>query len=581
MTNREIAEMFERVAAMLSIRGDQFHRILAYQRAAENIRELSRDLRQLNDEGELTSIPGIGAALALKIQEMLTTGRLEFYEKLAEEIPPSLVDMLRVEGLGPKRVGQIYRALNISTVDGLAQAAAEGKLRTLPGMGAKSEAKIIAGIEALARFGDERTPLGTAWPIAQSMLDALCTLPGIEKAAVGGSLRRMKESTGDIDLLVAAVDSEPVMDYFVHQDQVESILGHGPTKSSIVLLNGIQVDLRVLPSERWGTLLSYFTGSKQHNVRLRELALKKGLSLNEHAFVSLADEAEILCAEETSVYEILGLPYVPPALREDRGEIEAAIGGGLPQLVERNEIKLDLHVHSTWSDGHLSILEMAQAANRRGLRCIAITDHSVSLGIASGLNLDELRRQKHEVKEVNEAMGPDFTVLHGTEVEIKADGSLDFPDEVLADLDLVVASVHSSLRQPREVIMPRLIKAIANPHVDIIAHPTGRLLPDRPPMDLDLEEVFRAAARWGTILEINSNPSRLDLRDSHVRRAIDLGVKLAINTDAHHEEHYDFLHYGVATAQRGWASPADVVNTWAVNDLRSYVMRDVDKSVLT
>jgi DNA polymerase (family 10) len=512
----------------------------------------------------------------LKIQEMLATGRLEFYEKLAAEIPPSLVDILRVEGLGPKRVGQIYRELNISTMAGLAQSAAEGKLRALPGMGAKSEAKIGAGIEALARFGDERTPLGMAWPIAQRMLDDLRTLPGIEKAAVGGSLRRMKDTTGDIDLLVSAEDSEPFMDYFVHQDQAETILGHGSTKSSIVLLNGIQVDLRVLPSERWGTLLSYFTGSKQHNVSLRELALKKGLSLNEHAFVSLDDDTEILCAEETSVYEILGLPYVRPVLREDRGEIEAALRGQLPQLVERNEIQLDLHVHSTWSDGRLSILEMAQAARERGLHCIAITDHSVSLGIARGLNQDELRRQKIEVSEANEAMGPEFTVLHGTEVEIKADGTLDFPDEVLADLDIVVASVHSSLRQPREVLMPRLLKAIANPHVDIIAHPTGRLLPDRPPMDLDLEEVIRTAARWGTILEINANPSRLDLRDSHVRRAKDLGVKLAINTDAHHEEHYDFLHYGVATAQRGWASPADVVNTWNVNELLSYLTRDGD-----
>ncbi len=365
------------------------------------------------------------------------------------------------------------------------------------------------------------------------------------------------------------------MYYFVHQDRFESILGHGPTKSSIVLLNGIQVDLRVLSPERWGTLLSYFTGSKQHNVRLRELAIKQGLSLNEHAFVSLEDETETLCAEETSVYEILGLPYIPPTLREDRGEIEAAFLGELPQLVERNDIILDLHVHSTWSDGHLSILQMAQAAKRRGLRCIAITDHTVSLGIARGLNLNELRRQKREVKDANEAMGPDFTVLHGTEVEIKADGTLDFPDEDLADLDVVIASVHSSLRQPREVIMPRLIRAIANLHVDIIAHPTGRLLPSRPPMDLDLEEVFRAAARWGTILEINSNPSRLDLRDSHVRRAIELGVKLAINTDAHNEEHYDFMHYGVATAQRGWASPADVINTWSVNDLLSYLARDV------
>jgi len=566
--------MFERVAAMLSIRGDQFHRILAYQRAAENIRELSRDLRQIDEEGALTSIPSIGAALELKIQEMLSTGRLDFYEKLSEDIPPSLVDMLRIEGLGPKRVGQIYKSLNIETIDELAQAAAEGRLSTLPGMGAKSEAKIIAGIEALARHGDERTPLAIAWPTAQSMLDDLRELPGVEKAAVGGSLRRMRETTGDIDLLVAAVDSQPVMDFFVNQERVESILGHGPTKSSVVLLNGIQVDLRVLPVERWGTLLSYFTGSKQHNIRLRELALKQGLSLNEHAFIRSADQAEMLCSDEESVYEILDLPYIPPVLREDRGEIEAAMAGELPQLIQQSDIQMDLHVHSTWSDGHLSILDMARAAQRRGLRCIAITDHSVSLGIANGLSVEKLYEQKHEVSAANEAMGENFTVLHGSEIEIRADGSLDFPDDILADLDIVIASIHSSLRQAREVIMPRLLKAIENPYVDIIAHPTGRLLPDRAPMDLDIDAVFNAAAKWGTILEINANPHRLDLRDSHVRRAKELGVKLTINTDAHLEEHFDFMHYGIATAQRGWASPADVINTWTVDDLLTYLKED-------
>jgi DNA polymerase (family 10) len=574
MTNREIAEMFERVAAMLSIRGDQFHRILAYQRAAENIRELSRDLRQIDEENALTSIPSIGATLELKIQEMLSTGRLEFYEKLSEDIPPSLVDMLRIEGLGPKRVGQIYNSLNIETIDELARAAAEGQLRSLPGMGAKSEAKIIAGIEALARHGEDRTPLAIAWPIAQRMLDDLQQLPGVEKAAVGGSLRRMRETTGDIDLLIAAVDSQPVMDFFVNQDMVESILGRGPTKSSVVLLNGIQVDLRVLPSERWGTLLSYFTGSKQHNIRLRELALKRGLSLNEHAFVRSEDLVEILCEDERMVYGILDLPYIPPVLREDRGEIEAATAGELPQLIQLSDIEMDLHVHSTWSDGQLSILAMARAAQKRGLRCIAITDHSVSLGIANGLSVERLYQQQQEIRAANETMGGDFTVLHGSEIEIKADGSLDFPDDVLADLDIVIASIHSSLRQAREVIMPRLLKAIENPHVDIIAHPTGRLLPDRPPMNLDMDAVFIAAAKWGTILEINANPHRLDLRDSHVRRAKELGVKLTINTDAHLEEHFDFLHYGVATAQRGWASSADVINTWTVDGLLTYVKRD-------
>ncbi|MFN2190265.1 MAG: DNA polymerase/3'-5' exonuclease PolX, partial [Candidatus Promineifilaceae bacterium] len=502
MTNREIAEIFERVAAMLSIRGDQYHRILAYQRAAENIRELTRDLRQIDEEGALTTIPSIGATLEKKIQEMLYTGHLEFYEKLSEEIPPSLVDLLRIEGLGPKKVSLIYRELHITTIDELAQAAAEGKLRSLPGMGAKSEEKIAAGIEALAQHGDERVPLGTAWPIAEQLLEKLRPLPGVERAAVGGSLRRMKETTGDIDLLVAALDAKPVMDYFVSQEQVEQILGHGPTKSSILLLNGIQVDLRILPAHRWGTLISYFTGSKQHNVRLRELALKQGLSLNEHAFTPLDDGPKILCAEEESIYEILNLPYIPPVLREDRGEIEAAQRGELPNLIQAADVISDLHLHSTWSDGRQSILEMAQAAQRRGLRCIAVTDHSVSLGIANGLSIERLYEQRDEIRAADDAMGADFTVLQGAEVEIRADGTLDYSDEVLADLDIVIASIHSSLRQERKVITDRLLKAINNPHVDIIAHPTGRLLPGRPPMDLDMEAVFQAAAAAGTILEI-------------------------------------------------------------------------------
>jgi DNA polymerase (family 10) len=576
MTNREIAAMFERVAAMLSIRGDQFHRVLAYQRAAENIRELTRDLGQINEEGALTSIPSIGTALELKIQEMLSTGSLGFYEKLSEEIPPSLVDMLRIDGLGPKRVGQIYRELKVTTIEELSAAAAEGKLRSIPGMGAKSEAKIIAGIEALAQHGDARVPLGVAWPIAQEMLEKLRPLPGVEMAAVGGSLRRMKESTGDIDLLVAAEDSKPVMDFFVTQEQVESIQGHGPTKSSVVLLNGIQVDLRILPSHRWGTLLSYFTGSKQHNVRLRELALKQGMSLNEHAFTPVEEGPKIICAEEEAVYETLGLPYIPPVLREDHGEIEAAINGELPELIEISDIKSDLHLHSTWSDGLQSILEMAQAAKERGLSCIAITDHSVSLGIANGLSVEQLYEQQKEVRAANEAMGEEFTILHGSEVEIRADGTLDFPDEVLADLDIVIASIHLSLRQPREVIMPRLIRAMSNPYVDIIAHPTGRLIPDRPPMDLDMEEVFQTALQTGTILEVNANPSRLDLRDSHIRRAVELGVKIAINSDAHNEEHYDLLHFGVATAQRGWAGSSDVINTLAVATLLPLLRKDAD-----
>jgi DNA polymerase (family 10) len=431
----------------------------------------------------------------------------------------------------------------------------------------------------LSRHGDGRAPLGVAWPIAQEIIAELAGLPGVSLSAVGGSLRRMQETIGDVDLLVAATDAEAVMNRFIALDRAETVAAHGPTKSRIVLFNGLGVDLRVLPEERWGTLLAYFTGNKEHNVHLRELALKKGLSLNEHSFTPVdkkgnpTGEAEILCATEEEVYAVLDLPYILPTLRQDRGEIEAARDGRLPKVVQQTDLISDLHMHSTWSDGKLSVLDMAKAAQERGLKAVVITDHSVGLGIANGLSVERLRQQAAEIRAADEAIGPGFRVLHGTEMEIRADGSLDYPDEVLAELDFVIASLHVSLGQPREQVTQRLLAAISNPHVDMIGHPTGRLLPDRAGADLDMDAVLAAAAETGTILEINANPQRLDLRDVHVRRAVELGIKLAINTDAHSAPELDLRHYGVANAQRGWATAADVVNTWPVADLLSYVNR--------
>ena len=571
MKNREIVDIFNNVADMLAIRGDQIHRVLAYRKAAESIEALGRDINIVYAEGKLTDIPGIGETLAAKIEEMLTTGHLEFYDKLAREIPPSLVEMLRVEGLGPKRVKQIHEVLKVETLEQLTAVAREGKLRDLPGMGAKSEAKLLAAIEALSRHGDARVLLGVAWPIARQILAELSQVPGVVQAAVGGSLRRMRDTIGDIDLLVAADSPDAIMDRFAALDNVESVAGRGPTKTNAVLLNGLGVDLRVLPVERWGTLLNYFTGSKAHNVKLRELALKRGYSLNEHAFTPLAGGPEILCATEEAVYEQLGLAYISPRLREDHGEIEAAAAGNLPHLVTTEDLLSDLHMHTTWSDGTLSILDMARAARDRGLKAVVITDHSYSLGIANGLSIERLREQALEVRAADRELGPDIRVLHGTEMEIRADGSLDFPDEVLAELDVVIASLHTALGQPKEQITQRLLGAIRNPHVDIIGHPTGRLLPDRAGADLDMDAVFAAAAETGTILEINANPARLDLRDIHVRMAVERGVKLAINTDAHRAEDLSLAHYGVATAQRGWATAAHIVNTWPVEDLIQYV----------
>lgn len=573
MNNREIVDKFNQVADMLSIRGDQIHRILAYRKAAESVAGLGRDINQVYAEGKLTDIPGIGKTLAAKIEEMLTTGKLDFYERLRDEIPPSLVDLLRVEGLGPVRVKQIYDVLGVTTLDELTAVAQAGKLSQLPRMGAKTEARILAAIDALQRHGDGRIPLGDAWPIAQAMLAELAQVPGVKKTAVAGSLRRMKETIGDIDLLVAADDAAAVMARFAELENIEAVTAQGPTKSRVVLFNGIGVDLRVLPPERWGTLVSYFTGSKDHNVALRELALKQGLSLNEHAFTPVNGDPEILCATEEAVYATLGLPYISARLREDRGEIAAAIAGKLPQLVQTDDIISDLHMHSTWSDGKMSILEMAKAAQGRGKQFVVITDHSASLGIANGLSVERLRAQKDEIAAANRAMGSDFTILHGTEMEIKADGSLDYPDDVLAELDFVIASLHTSLSQPREQVTDRMLNAIWNPHVDMIAHLTGRLLPDRAGADLDMDMVLESAAATGTILEVNANPRRLDLQDVHVRRAMELGIKIAINSDAHHVDQFDLLFYGVAIAQRGWATAVSVVNTWPLEKLLAYLQR--------
>lgn len=577
MNNREVIALFDKVANLLAIRGDNIHRILAYRKAAEAIEGLGRDINQVYEAGELTNIPNIGKTLADKIEEMLTTNQLEFYERLAAEIPPSLVDLLRVDGLGPKRVKQVYEQLGVTTLAELTAVAQAGKLQDLPRMGKKSEAKIIKAIEALNKHGDDRNRLGDAWPLAQKILAELKDVRGldgqslVQKSAVAGSLRRMRETIGDIDLLVASDMPEPIMETFANMPTVERVLVKGNSKTSVTLLNGINVDLRVLPLARWGTLISYFTGSKAHNVRLRELALKQGLSLNEHSFTNEKTGEELYCDTEEAVYEVLGLPYILPTLREDRGEIEAAQANELPQLVQLADIVSDLHMHSTWSDGKFSILQMAQTAQAQGLTHIAITDHSVSLGIANGLSIERLRQQAEEIQEANEKMGENFRILHGTEMEIKSDGSLDFPDEVLAELDFVIASLHTNIRQSREEVTQRMLNAIKNPHVDMIAHPTNRLIPDREGADLDMELIFATAVAHQTILEINANPMRLDLRDAHVRRFIELGGFISINTDAHHIDHFDYRHYGIATAQRGWATTKQVINSWPLDKLLTFI----------
>lgn len=571
MKNQQVAEIFAAMADILAIQGEGYHRIMAYRRAAENVAALGRPIEEVSQAGELENIPGVGKTLASKIDEWLRTGRLEAYEKLQAQVPAGVVEMLQVPDVGPKKAALFWKELGITTVETLEQAAREERLRALPGMGIKSEQKVLAGIEALKRRSG-RTLLGVAWPLAHAMLAELREVEGVVQAAPAGSLRRMRETVGDLDLLVASEDPEPVMARFRELPQVAEVLLSGRTKTSIRTQEGFQVDLRVLEPARWGTALQYFTGSQAHNISLRALALDRGFSLSEYA-LKREDGTEVLCAVEEQVYEALGLPFIPPELREDRGELEAALEGRLPELIEMGDLKGDLQFHTTWSDGHQGLLEMAQAAKDYGLDYALVTDHSHSLGVAGGLAVDDLRRQRGEVDEVNEKMGGTFRVLAGVEVEVRADGSLDFSDEVLAELDLVVAAVHSGLRQDREQVTARMLSAIRNPHVDIIAHPTGRFIDEREGADLDMDVIFRAAAKAGTALEVNAYPKRLDLRDSHVRRAVDLGVELAINSDAHDVGGFQWLPFGVATVRRGWAQAEDVVNTWDVDELLKWAAR--------
>ncbi len=572
MNNREVSETFTLIANLLEIKGEVIYTTLAYRKAAESLLSLAGDINQYWKDEKLREIPGVGKSIAEKIDELLRTGRLQFLEKLEEAVPAGLAEWLQVAGLGPKKVALIWKELGITKLPELAAAAKEGKLRTLPGMGEKSEAQILRGIESLSRRSG-RVPIGRAWPLAQQIIATLLKLPDVVAAEPAGSLRRMRSTVGDIDILIAARESAQVMETFTTLPGVMEVRGKGDTKSSIEFADGVRAQVWVHPPEKFGTALQYATGSKDHNVRLRELALDKGLSLSEHALTKVDGSGEILCATEAEVYAALGLPLIPPELREDRGEVQAARAGKLPKLIELGDIRADLQTHSTWSDGKLSMLELARAAARRGMKVIAFTDHSQSLGMVGGLTIERHAAQAAEIAAIQRELGDSILVLHATEVEIKADGSLDYPDEFLASLDLVLASLHTSLGQERERVTQRLLKAVRNSHVDIIGHPTGRLIPDRPGADLDMDAVLSAAAESGVALEINASPFRLDLEDVYARRAMEMGIPLSINTDAHAEADLDMLPFGVAIARRAWLTADDVINTWPTEKLRGWLAR--------
>jgi DNA polymerase (family 10) len=515
----------------------------------------------------------VGAGIADRIEEMLDTGNCTYHQDLLREIPATVFDMLRIPGVGPKTVKMLAEREGIVTVEQLEEAAQAGVLRELPGMGEKTEQEILRGIAHLREYG-KRIDLGLAWDIADSVIEQLREAAPVSRLAAAGSLRRMRETIGDIDILATSGAPEAVMEAFVNLQLVAEVVARGPTKSSVLTPAGVQVDLRVVAPDSFGAALQYFTGSKQHNVKLRDLAVRRKIKLNEYGVFRVeGDEEERLGGElEEEMYAALGLPVMPPEMREDRGEIEAAREGRLPSLIEEADIKGDLHVHSTWSDGHSTIEEMARAAKKAGYQYLGITDHSPSQTVANGLKIDRLRARSEEIEAARRAV-PEIEIFEGTEVDIKRDGKLDYPDEVLAELDFVVASVHSGWKMERRAMTERIIKAIQNPWVDCIGHPTGRLVGQREPYDVDLEAMLEAAARAGVALEMNADPNRLDLKDTHARRAKEIGVPVLIATDAHWANHLSLMRFGVATARRGWLEAPDVLNAMPVVELRTALRR--------
>jgi len=563
--NREIAAILYEMAELLELHAENRFKIIAFSRAARAIESLKEDIVQVCRENRLQSIPGVGKAIAQKVEEYLRTGRIQSHQELLAQTPSGQAELLKISGLGPKTINMLHEKLNITNLDDLEKAATEHRIRRLPRMGETREKNIQRSIERYKKRS-QRILYSTAEPIVNEILAYLGGIAGLEHITAAGSFRRGKETVGDIDILATATRPEEVVASFVCMPMVEEVLAKGPTKASVIVQETIQVDLRIVEHRSYGTVLQYFTGSKDHNVRMRQLALGRGYSLSEYSLTRLADNQDLFYEREEDVYAALGLQYIPPEMREDNGEIEAALEGRLPSIVELKDLRGDLHVHSSWSDGRASIQEMAEAARLLGYEYIAICDHSPSIGIAGGLVPEKLEQKIEAVATANEAL-EGITVLMGTEVDIKADGELDYPDELLARCDVVVASVHMGQQQAERAITGRLISAIENKNVDIIGHPTGRIINQREPYGLDLQAVLEAAARNGTALEINAYPGRLDLNDINARAAKDMGVKMSVNTDAHDPTMLSNMKYGVNVARRAWLEKKDLLNAMSLPEL--------------
>ena len=608
LNNAQLAAIFNDIADRLNIEGkENVFAIRAYQRASEMIGGSARPVADIYaEEGlkGLEAMSGIGKEIAKKIESLITTGKLDYYEKLKARVPDGVAAMLQIPSVGPKKVKQFWEELKLNNIDEVMAAAKAGKLRDLPKVGAKAEQKIIEGIESLKRRATGRMRIGDVLPIALDIKSRLALLLGVIKIEYTGSLRRMKETIGDVDFVVATQDGAPIMEAFRAMPEVEAILGAGDTKSSVRLNNGLQVDLRTVEPKHWGCAMQYFTGGLQHNIRIREIAQKKGYSLNEYALTptpSSKDEGELdgrelFFKDEEALYNFLDLAYIPPEMREDRGEIDAAAqawatqgekkgqkarkvanaqtAANFPNLISQTDLRGDLQMHTTWSDGALDVMGMAEAAIGLGYEYILITDHTQGLGIVNGLTPERVAAQRKEIDKVNADLKKrkiKFTVLQGVEVEVHGDGTLDLPDEVLAGCDLVQASVHTSLTQPRDKITERAITAIRNPHIDILGHPKGRLINEREGADYDWDRLFKAAKEYGVALEINASPERLDLSDVNARRAAELGCVLSISTDAHTPAMLGNMRYGIGIARRAWIHPEQVINTWPLDKLLKWV----------
>ena len=571
LKNLELSRIFEQIARILKIKGENPFKIRAYEKITLVLENLPIDIETICRQGGLNNIPGVGTGIAKKIEEFLTTGKLEYYEKLKETIPSGVIELLDISEVGPKTAKLLYEQLDVDNIEKLEKAVKEHQIKDLPGMGEKSETNILRGIELYKRR-KERFLLGLALPLAEEIVENLSQLKETEKINFAGSLRRKKETIGDIDILVTSQKPEKIMKTFTSLPQVKEILAEGPTKSSVITKDDIHVDVRVVEPISFGAALQYFTGSKAHNIKLRELALKRNLKINEYGIFDVKTDRRIAGEREEEIYQILNLPFIPPELREDRGEIEAAQENKLPKLIEYSQIRGDLHLHTKWSDGAHTIRQMAEAAKKRGYKYIAITDHSQSLKFAGGLTEERLREQVELIQRINRELS-DFTILTGIEVDIKSDGSLDFSDEILSKLDVVIAAIHSGFKQESKIITERIVKAMQNMFVHIIAHPTGRLIGYRESYQVDINEIMEVAAETGTIFEINAYPERLDLNDVYCRMAKDKGVQLAIETDAHSADGLATMDLGVAVARRGWLEEKDIINTLPLDKLLQRLKR--------